>query len=252
MRKIIQFDLNGKFAHFKFPFTSPNFLKKSFNIPPRTTILGILGAVIGLKGFQQYSESKEPEYYEKLKHIKLGIKINCLPLKKLIIYNSLNSFAKNIAKDPNVLIKEEVLLDPSYTITLLLDLSNLVDNKLYEFIKKRISTYHLYLGKNEFFANINNFKEFKDAEFEKTSVSICECRSLCTIIPLEFINFDEKYQNGIIIDSFSEDIDFTEQKLKTKLCEVGYILNPKDQEEDLQLNKEVEFYVIEHKNHYLF
>lgn len=250
MEKIIQFDLSGKFAHFKFPFTSPNFLKKSFLIPPRTTILGILGSIIGLNGFQQYGESNEPEYYEKLKHIKIGIGMNCFPSKKLIIYNSLNSFARNIALNPNVMIKEEILLNPSYKIILLLNFNNEYDKKLYDFIKQEKATYHLYLGKNEFFANITNFKEFDENQFTQKNTN--ECESINTIFPLEYINFDEEYQNSIIIDSFSKDIDFSEKKLKTKLCEVAFILDSKSQKENISFNEKLNLYEIENKNYYLF
>ena len=249
MKQILFFELGGKFAHFKFPFTSPNFLKKSFSIPPKTTVLGILGSIIGLNGFQNY-ELNEPEYYSKLKHIPITIHLDKIPMKSVIQYNSLNSFAKDIADNPNVIIKEEILLEPNYKIGLILDDSNENDRLLIElFNKKKISSkYHIYLGKNEFFANISNIKLFRENEFEIVNVS--EVEHLNSIIPISFLNLNILYEH-LIYESFSKDINFSDKKLKTVLCEIGFFIE-EEKENVITFNTELKLYKIGNNHYYFF
>ncbi|MDD3160140.1 MAG: CRISPR-associated protein Cas5 [Candidatus ainarchaeum sp.] len=238
MKKILKFSLSGKFGHFKFPFTSPNHLKKTYSIPPRTTLLGILGAIIGLKGFQDY-DSGLPEYYEKLNHIPISIVLTDFPKRYLIKYNSLNSFANN-SKDvsPNMIISEELLLNPNYEILLILDDINEIDKTLLSaFDSNQVkSTFPIYLGKNEFFAEITNIEIF---DFSEKFVESCESSmNLKSIIPSKFIDYrkdlSEEVSNGVL-DSFSYDIDFSDMKLKTKFIEVFYFLK------DLQLRDSIKF-----------
>lgn len=249
MKKIVFFKLSGKFAHFKFPFTSPNYLKKSFSIPPKTTILGMLGSMMGLKGFHQY-ESQEPEYYSKLKHIPITICLKQIPLKILVVYNSINSFAKNIPKNPIVNIKEEVLLNPSYKIGLLLDDTIEIDRMILEkFVVKQISSvYPLYLGKNEFFANIVDIRIFNEGQFtieEKDSIEY-----LNSIIPIELLDKSIAYKN-IVYDSFSKDIIFNDKKLKTILCEVAYFVDEED-ETNIKLLNPKSLLRVGNKYYYIF
>ncbi len=257
MQKILQFKLSGKFAHFKFPFTSPNFLKKSFTIPPRTTILGLLGSIIGLDGFQQYGdEAKEPEYYEKLKHIPIAVTLNKIPSKQLIKYNSLNSFANNSKQDgENVIIKEEILLNPEYNITLLLDDSIEEDKEIIKCINKNNvkSKYHIYLGKNEFFANINEVEIYSSEDF--TLKEYKEIEKLSSIIPLNLLNDGIAYEN-LVYDSFSRNINFFEKRLKTERCEVGYFIFGKDKDDDeidyIKFQKPVELLNLNNNFYYFF
>ena len=69
---IISFDIEGKFAHFR-KFSGNN-TALSYSIPPRTTIIGILAAMVG--------EEKD-SYYEKYnnENLKVGIRTLC-DLKK--------------------------------------------------------------------------------------------------------------------------------------------------------------------------
>jgi CRISPR-associated protein Cas5h len=252
MKKIIQIKLTGKFAHFNYPFTSPNFLKKSFSIPPRTTILGIIGAMIGLEGFQQYHKREEPEYYEKLKNIQISIGLNDIPLKQLIKYNSLNSFANDAKQDSaegkcNIIIKEEILLNPEYTISFLLDDSKKYDKKILKSITKEkvVSVYPIYLGKNEFFANIEDVKIFNEDDFEFDNYGLID--KLNSIIPLDKLNEDDGYEN-LIYDIFSENIDFKNKKMRTKICKIGYFLK----DELIEFKEKVKLYKIENKYYYFF
>jgi CRISPR-associated protein Cas5h len=70
--EIIQLDLKGKMAHFRKYYA--NNTSMSFTIPPRTTLMGILAAILGIN---------KDEYYEVLASdkIRIGIAL-CSPIKK--------------------------------------------------------------------------------------------------------------------------------------------------------------------------
>ena len=70
--EIISFDIHGKFAHFRKYYSNNTAL--SFSIPPRTTVMGILAAILG------YSRDT---YYEDFSSDKIRIGLNvCSLLKK--------------------------------------------------------------------------------------------------------------------------------------------------------------------------
>jgi CRISPR-associated protein Cas5h len=113
--------------------------------------LGILGAIIGLKGYEK--NEVLPEYYHKLKNIPIGIK----PMgaekgnfqKTKITYNNTTGMASNEAGG-NLIITEQTLIKPSYKIYLLLDLEKENELKLYTNIKNQKAEYLPYLGKNDY------------------------------------------------------------------------------------------------------
>jgi len=64
---ILAFDIKGKFAHFRKYYSNSTAL--SYFIPPRTTIAGIIAAILGME---------RDSYYEKfsMKNCKIGVKVN--------------------------------------------------------------------------------------------------------------------------------------------------------------------------------
>jgi CRISPR-associated protein Cas5h len=77
MEEIITFKLCGKMAHFRKFYSNASAL--SHTIPPRTTIMGILAATIGLPRDSYYHNSKE---YPELDKLLVGIRI-ASPLRKI-------------------------------------------------------------------------------------------------------------------------------------------------------------------------
>ncbi len=148
--KLISFDLQADFAFFRKPETN-NTINLSYNIIHKPALLGILGAVLGLKGYQE--KGKLPEYYDKLKDLKIGVE----PLehdkgnftKTNIKYTNTVGYAN---KGTNFLTEELTLVNPVYRIYLLLDSGNELYSALYDSLKKGESVYIPYLGKNEFSA----------------------------------------------------------------------------------------------------
>ncbi|MCF6301399.1 MAG: type I-B CRISPR-associated protein Cas5, partial [Proteobacteria bacterium] len=99
----------------------------TYNIIHRPALLGIFGAVVGLGGlYQAYSKNLHiPEYWEKLHKIKLAV----VPLnskkglydKTVVEYNNSVGYASQ-EQGGNLIIKEQILINPNYRIYLKLDL----------------------------------------------------------------------------------------------------------------------------------
>ena len=167
--KIISFDISSDFGMFKKP--DVNNVYFTFNIIPKPALLGILGAVIGLSGYNQMKESDAyPEFYTELQNLPIGI----LPYgnkgvfqKRIIKYNNTVGYAN---KDGGTLnIMEQTLIEPKYKIYIGLDLSKKSHKKLNEFIDKKVVQYEYipYMGKNEFRLDIDEVKPLeKDKDFK--------------------------------------------------------------------------------------
>ncbi|MDQ6477256.1 CRISPR-associated protein Cas5 [Dyadobacter sp. LHD-138] len=168
--KLISFDLTGDFGFFKKPDYNDGILL-SYNMLHKPALLGILGAIIGLKGYERKGEF--PEYHLRLKDLPVGIE----PLENS---HERGSFQKTTVKysntvgyanaDGNLLIEEVMLIKPAYRCYLLLDLSNPDHSHLYTNLKEGKAEYIPYLGKNEFQAwwlDENGESTFQEYEFER-------------------------------------------------------------------------------------
>jgi len=179
--KLLKFRLYGSFAHFNQP--ASNLFKNTYSIIPKPHLLGILGAIVGLKGY--INKDTVPEYYERLNDIKIYINPkNKTDRKFVVTYNSLNSFLYNRKDEPfpNMTIKEQVLMDPDYEIGLVLNEENELHKKIIENIKNNKSVFNVYFGKNEFPANIEYISLEGLTNNSQTSVN---CQS---IFPFELLS----------------------------------------------------------------
>jgi len=151
MDKIISFDLQADFGFFKKPDVNDG-LQLSYNMLHKPALLGILGAILGLGGYEE--KGKFPEYYERLAGIPVGIQ----PLagrhekgnfrKTVITYTNTVGYAN---KDGNLIVREHTLVRPGYRCYLGLDPEYNEDHqKLYDAILSGRARYVPYLGKNEF------------------------------------------------------------------------------------------------------
>ncbi|SFV51120.1 CRISPR-associated protein, Cas5h family [hydrothermal vent metagenome] len=165
--KIISFDISSDFGMFKKPdVNTPAYF--TFNIIPKTQILGILGAVIGLGGYSQMKESDNyPEFYRELQDLLIGI----VPYgnkgvyqKRLIKYNNTVGYANKDGGTLNII--EQTLIEPKYKIYIGLDLSKESHQKLNEFLDEKVVQYEYipYMGKNEFKLDIDEVKHFEDIQ----------------------------------------------------------------------------------------
>ncbi len=171
-QKLISIDLRADFGFFKKPDYNDGLLL-SYNMLHKPALLGILGAVIGLAGYQRKGEF--PEYYEKLRDLPVGI-------EPLAGYHERGNFQKTAVKytntvgyanqDGTLLIEESMLIAPAYRCYVLLDTENEDQAKLYAYLREGKAEYIPYLGKNEFQAwwlgenGENTFREYGFEEFD--------------------------------------------------------------------------------------
>jgi len=170
MNKLISIDLFADFGMLKKPDTNePVYL--TFNMLHKPALLGIIGAIIGEKGFQKFGEL--PDYYKKLKDLKVSIQ----PLnhengnyqKTIITYNNTTGMASK-ETGGNLMITEQTLIAPAYRCYFLLDFENPLHQKIDENLSKYHAEYLPYLGKNEFSVWWKEYKaylEIIDFNFSK-------------------------------------------------------------------------------------
>ena len=163
--KIISFDISSDFGMFKKPDINDVYF--TFNIIPKPTLLGILGAIIGLGGYSQQKDNLYPEFYEKLQDLLIGI----VPYgnkgvfqKRVIKYNNTVGYANRDGGTLNII--EQTLIQPKYKIYIGLELSKESHKKLNKFIDENVVQYEYipYMGKNEFRLYIDEVKHFEDVK----------------------------------------------------------------------------------------
>lgn len=146
----------------------------TYNIIPKTYVFGILGAIMGYEGYAQNSDkTKMPEFYEKLKDIRVAIapsdKNGGILKKEFILFNNTcNGETKNIT--------EQTLVNPAYDIYIEIDEGH---NELLKRLKAKEAEFLPYMGKNEFSLSWDNFHEH--TVFEKVKQK--EQFQVLTIIP---------------------------------------------------------------------
>ncbi len=172
MVNLVYFDMCSDFGFFKKPDINKTSL--TYNLPPKPAILGMIGSILGMGGFDrqyetissQFNEKNNldlnqfPEFYERLKDLKIGIKpIGDFPFNKIInTYNSRNSYfytnvnVKAGLASENVLIHEQLLIRPKYRIYVYDQAEKDSIVELTDRLKNNKPVFMPYLGKNEFIA----------------------------------------------------------------------------------------------------
>ena len=169
MKQLISFDIRADFGFLKKPDTNePMYL--TFNMIHKPFVLGLLGAILGEKGFQK--NEILPDYYIKLKDTPIGI----MPLnsekgsfqKTVIKYNNGVGYASK-ETGGNLIITEQTLVKPSYRIYILTD-----NQKLIRRIQNNEAEFLPYLGKNDFSlwwenVEVHDYEKFEPKESYKVS-----------------------------------------------------------------------------------
>ena len=150
--RVLRLRVYGTFAHFDQP-VSNNF-RNTYTIIPKTQLLGLLGAILGLAGYK--NNKTEPEFFQKLSSTSVYIVPNSKSYPRFLVkYNSKNSFLNNRkdSPEPNVIVNEQVLVSPDYEVGIVIEEKE-THRELIEMVEKNKSIFQIYLGKNEFPANI--------------------------------------------------------------------------------------------------
>lgn len=170
--KIISVDFKASFGFLK-KFDINEDIYLTYNCLHKPALLGIFGAIIGLKGYYQafIEKKEEPEYFAKLKNLKIGIE----PLdsskgnfqKTVIVYNNSVGYASKEVGG-NLIVKEQTLISPSYRVYILLD-GDEYSLKLCNYLLDKEAEYIPYLGKNDFQISWNEPKDYKAIKFNASS-----------------------------------------------------------------------------------
>lgn len=158
-QKLISFDLKAEFGFLKKPDINDG-LYLTYNMLHKPALLGLLGAIAGMRGYQE--NRVFPDYYNQLKYLKIGI----CPLnddkgnftKTIVSYNNSTGLATNEIGG-NLIVKEQILIKPSYRCFLLLNLDNKNEEILYENVMSYKAEFLPYLGKNDFSVWWTNAKD---------------------------------------------------------------------------------------------
>jgi len=138
-----------------------------------------------------------PDYYLKLKDIKLAIQpMYKKPLKKIINgFNDSSGFSnKGIKGGATWQISEQIMLgEPEIRYRVfILDYENIdILKQLKGKLKKHETEYPLYFGKNEFFAHYENFREYNLEALEKDKKYKFDSLVLESKITAKQISFDD-------------------------------------------------------------
>jgi CRISPR-associated protein Cas5h len=174
--KAISFEISGKTAIFKKPDVN-SYAYFTYNNIHKPALLGILGAIIGLDGYTKlYDENRKakeektgsndgfPDYYEKLKDLKVSI----IPMtdkepntgyfsKKIQTFNNSVGYA-SFEQGGNLIVREQWLENPKWQI-MILENETEEYKKIKEYLLNKKAVYIPYLGKNDHFANIDKVQE---------------------------------------------------------------------------------------------
>lgn len=188
--KVLKFRLCGDNAFFKKPDVN-TYLYFTYSNIHKVALLGILGAIVGYKGYNQMDKNdKYPEFYEKLKDIKVAIEPKEGSRgdfsKKVQIFNNSVGYASH-EQGGNLIVKEQWLEKPSWNIYILIDSEEA--EKIYDYVTNYKSVFIPYLGKNDHIANIDEIEIY---ESEKVNDEIEIINSLC---PKSYVDFDDEVAN---------------------------------------------------------
>lgn len=227
----LKFTLEGKSAFFKKPDVN-TYLYFTYGHIHKIALLGILGAILGYKGYNQMSREmfltkKEidfPEFYSKLKDLKIGIIPNN---KKGIINKKVNKFNNSVGyaskeQGGNLIVTEQWLERPSWDIYILLDSDEV--EKIKQSLLNKSYVFLPYLGKNDHPADILN-------------VQLLEAKKVISINKIDsfFIKNNFKFMEKI-----KDDFDMDEEEVEEDIPEFKY-----EEKMPIALSKETNGYILD-------
>lgn len=169
--RIVKFTLKGEHAFFKKPDVN-SYIYFTYNQIHKVALLGMFGAILGYQGYESQKGKSYPEFYEKLKDLKLAIipksKYGIFP-KKIQVFNNSVGYA-SFEQGGNLIVKEQWIENPEWDIYFAV--IDEVSEQLADFILKRKCIYIPYLGKNDHPANILNPISLKGVQIREEGITI--------------------------------------------------------------------------------
>ena len=250
--KALKFTLSGNSAFFKDNVINTVYL--TYGNIHRVALLGMFGAILGYGGYGKQNDMLKkknkkipdyPEFYEKLKDIKISIVSNgkngCFN-KKLQTFNNSVGYASK-EEGGNLIVKQFWLENPSWDIYILLDCDEA--KKIADYIQNRKAIYLPYLGSNDHLANITDVEIIN---IEKKTSSDNETIEILSMVKASDIS-DKKKNAFIIDDNMKKDIHKYSEYLPVALSKD---LNQHEKEKMTITNMSVilkkSYYKVEDKN----
>lgn len=186
MNKLLCFDIWADYAHFKKYYTTTSPL--TFSVPPKTSIYGIIGAILGI-------DKNEYLYYFQPGMCQIGIQIK-KPIKKTRINLNLIDTKSAILMSRiqnRTQIKTEFLKDVCYRIYLQHQ-NKEIYKMLYDYIKAHKTVYTISLGLSENLANYIFVDEYRYTEINDNEewVDIITVLKIGEYLKKGDIDFDEE------------------------------------------------------------
>lgn len=167
--KLISFRISGAFAAFRDPSVTSN--QTVYYIPSKSAVVGMLGAMIGIKRSDSLGELYSKEFQEFFKNTKIGIQFESEP-KKVTFFTNHRSLKEPKTKP----FKTELVENPKYALYVITDEEN--SKKLINVLKKNEFIFSPYLGHAYCQATVFDFKEIDaketDSEGEKTQCVVLD------------------------------------------------------------------------------
>lgn len=208
--KALKFNLNGKTAFFKKPDVNTYTYFTYGNIH-KVVLMGMIGSCLGLGGYNQQEKKNDyPEFYKKLKDLKVAIVpkneggyIN----KKVQVFNNSVGYASK-EEGGNLIVKEQWLESPDWDIYILLEESDICRDIEERFLKRKF-VYLPYLGKNDHIANITNIEIIENID-KKEIQDFSKIDSMFIKDEFEFAK-DEEFDD-FSLDDLEKEAEFKYQE----------------------------------------
>lgn len=214
--EIIQFDISGKFAHFRKYYA--NNTAMTYSLPPRTTIIGILAAILGKPRDSYYEDFSSDK-------IRIGIAIKT-PIKKtfhrlnFLSVKSLGNFRTSFESDFRGMAGNPIQTpfevvtglnlqkdDVKYRIFVsYFDKGSNVFQALKEALITQHHTYNISLGTANFSASLGNVTLYEDSQISEIISNAEELVDIHSAVNSDVVN-------EIIFEKDSELMSFIEEEL---------------------------------------
>ena len=209
--KVIIFDIKGKFAHFRKFYTNSSSL--TYGIPPRTTISGMVAAILGFE---------RDSYYETLSSNKLRIGVKKLTTTRKLLqtlnYMKVESVADLFNPKNHTQVPFEVVAgenDVCFRIYLSHVDSNITDELEYRIIENKF-VYPPYLGSANFGCAVKYIDTLEAVYTEsKNSIRINTAIRSEEILEMDIANYTGKLMKERM------PVDFSENKVKNKFIRLS-------------------------------
>ena len=194
--QVLVFDISGEFGHFRKFNTTTSPL--TYCIPPRTALIGIIGAILGIEreiGAGKYSQG-QPILAEILSPDQADIGVQLLnPINKVTMaFNLLNTKNSFFNIDNRTQIEFELLKNPKFRIFFSCE-NDLIFCELKERIANKMSHFTVSLGLSQFVATIDMIGVYKLTASDKSNyVPVISALKLSKIDDQNPIQFNQNFK----------------------------------------------------------